>query len=146
MAYHETFASMGKRKNKKNTMSVLWHEGTAGRSAAEITSAYITALEKERDVRHSIFWVDNCSVQNKNWGLISSLITLNFFEQGHAFMSANSFYHGVEQQMRNHPCVVVYDFEDFVSVVASSISRRWMLSNCRMPMCWIGGMAIPLPR
>lgn len=73
MAYHETFASVGK---KKNTISVLWHEGMAGRSAAEMTSANTTALEKERDVCHSIFWVDNCSAQNKNWCLLSSLVTL----------------------------------------------------------------------
>lgn len=137
VAYHETFTSVGKRKNKKNPISVLWHEGTAGRSAAEITSAYVTALEKEREVHHSIFWVDNCSGQNKNWCLLSSLvtlvnsdttsredITLKFFEREHTFMSADSFHHGVEQQMRNHPGGVVYDFEDFVSVVASSNSRK----------------------
>lgn len=109
----------------------------AGRSAAEITSAYTTALEKERDVRHTIFWVDNCSAQNKNWCLLSSLvtlvnsdtisqedITLKFFERGHTFMSADSFHHGVKQQMRSRPGGVVYDFEDFVSVVASSNSRK----------------------
>lgn len=137
VAYHETFASVGKKTNKKNTISVLWHEGMAGRSAAEITSAYTTALEKERDVRHTIFWVDNCSAQNKNWCLLSSLvtlvnsdtisqedITLKFFERGHTFMSADSFHHGVEQQMRSRPGGVVYDFEDFVSVVARSNSRK----------------------
>ncbi|KAL7388555.1 hypothetical protein ABVT39_016167 [Epinephelus coioides] len=136
MAYHETFASVGKRRNKKNTISVLWHEGTAGRSAAETTSAYVTALEEERHVRHSIFWVDNCSARNKNWCLLSSLvtlvnsdttsredITLKFFERGHTFMSADNFHHGVGQQMRNRGGVV-YDFEDFVSVVASSNSRK----------------------
>lgn len=37
VAYHETFASVGKKTNKKNTISVLWHEGMAGRSAAEIS-------------------------------------------------------------------------------------------------------------
>ncbi|KAJ8356413.1 hypothetical protein SKAU_G00192070 [Synaphobranchus kaupii] len=68
MTYHETFASVGKKdkRNKKNTISVVWHEGTAGRSAAEVTSAYATALEKERDISHIIYWVDNCSAQNKN--------------------------------------------------------------------------------
>lgn len=39
-------------------------------------------------------------------------------------MSADSFHHGVEQQMRSRPGGVVYDFEDFVSVVASSNSRK----------------------
>ena len=136
VAYHETFASVGKGKNKKNTISVLWHEGIAGRSAAEITSAYMAALEKERDARHIILWVDNCSAQNKNWCLLSSLvtlvsgttsledITLKYFEPGHTFMSADSFHHGVEQQIRKCPVGVVYDFEDFVNVVASSNSKK----------------------
>ncbi|KAG9264186.1 uncharacterized protein LOC111196652 [Astyanax mexicanus] len=137
VAFHETFASVGKGKNKKNTISVLWHEGIAGRSAAEITSAYMAALEKERDVRHIILWVDNCSAQNKNWCLLSSLVTLvnsdttslediilKYFEPGHTFMSADSFHHGVEQQIRKCPGGVVYDFEDFVNVVASSNSRK----------------------
>ncbi len=123
VAFHETFASVGKKKNPKNTISVVWHEGTAGRSAAEITSAYVTALKIERDMRHCTFWVDNCSAQNKNWCLLSSLvclvngdttsmedITLKYFEKGHLFMSADSFHHGVELEMRNHPGGVVYDF------------------------------------
>ncbi|KAL1279358.1 hypothetical protein QQF64_026031 [Cirrhinus molitorella] len=49
-------------------------------------------------------------------------ITLKYFEKGHGFMSADSFHHGVEQEMRNRG--VVYDFEDFVNVVASSNSRK----------------------
>lgn len=76
VAFHETFASVGKKKNKKNTISVVWHEGIAGRSAAEITSAYMAALVKERDVCHSVFWVDNCSAQNKNWCLLTALVSL----------------------------------------------------------------------
>lgn len=50
-------------------------------------------------------------------------ITLKFFENGHTFMS-DSFHHGVEQEMRNRPGGVVYDFEDFVNVVSSSNSRK----------------------
>ncbi|CAM4578379.1 unnamed protein product [Leuciscus chuanchicus] len=105
MAFHETFVS-----------------GTAGRSAAEITSAYVTALKKEMEICHCIFWVDNCSAQNKNWCLLSSLvclvngdtttmedITLKYFEKGHTFMSADSFHHGVKQEMKNRPGGVLYD-------------------------------------
>ncbi|CAM4321070.1 unnamed protein product [Leuciscus chuanchicus] len=117
--FHETFASVGNKKNKKNTISVVWHEGTAGRRPAEITSAYVTALKKERDICHCIFWVDNCSAQNKNWCLLSSLVCL-----GHTIMSADSFHHGVELEMKNRPGGVLYDFEDFVSVVTSSNSRK----------------------
>ncbi|KAL7372902.1 hypothetical protein ABVT39_023915 [Epinephelus coioides] len=39
-------------------------------------------------------------------------------------MSADSFHHGVEQEMRRRPGGVVYDFEDFVSVVANSNSKK----------------------
>ncbi|KAJ4947838.1 hypothetical protein JOQ06_009869 [Pogonophryne albipinna] len=133
VAYHETFASVGKKTNKKNTISVVWHEGIAGRSAAEITSAYAAALEKEWDIKHIVYWVDNCSSQNKNWCLFSSLvsivnsqtistedITLKFFQPGHTFMSVDSFHHGVEQEMKSRPGGVVYDFDDFLSVVGNS--------------------------
>ncbi|KAK7169041.1 hypothetical protein R3I93_005136 [Phoxinus phoxinus] len=137
VAYHETFASVGKKGNKKHTISVVWHEGMAGRSAQEIASAYVMALEKERDVRHSIYWVDNCASQNKNWCLLSTLvctinaatserenITLKYFEKGHTFMSADSFHHGVELEMKRRPGGAVYDYEDFFSVVATSNSGK----------------------
>lgn len=39
-------------------------------------------------------------------------------------MSADSFHHGVEQEMKHRPGGVVYDFDDFVSVVTSSNSRK----------------------
>jgi len=97
----------------------------------------VTALKKERDIGHCIFWVDNCSAQNKNWCLLSSLvclvngdttsmedITLKYFEKGHTFMSADSFHHGVELEMKKRPGGVLYDFEDFVNVVRSSNSRK----------------------
>ncbi|KAG1936336.1 hypothetical protein F2P79_018678 [Pimephales promelas] len=129
--------SVDLKKNKKTNISVVWHEGVAGHSAGEIASAYVVAVEKERDLLHSVFWVDNCSAQNKNWCLLSTLvslvngstnsredITLEFFEKGHTFMSADSVHHGVEQEMRKRPGGYVFDFEDFVSVVASSNSKK----------------------
>ena len=51
-------------------------------------------------------------------------ITMKYFEAGHTFMSADSFHHGVEQEMRRRPGGVVYDFEDFVSVIAQSNSSK----------------------
>lgn len=99
-------------------------------------------------VCNSIFWVDNCSAQNKNWCLLSSRvcpvnanttsredITLKYFEQGHTFISADSFHHGVEQQMKNCPVGAVYDFEGFVSVVKSSNSKKVDVVEMKMPMC-----------
>ena len=110
IAFHETFSPLGKSNpKKKKTISIVWHEGIAGRKAEEITSAFVNALHKERDMHHIILWLDNCSAQNKNWCLLSALtilvnsnavkfqsITLKFFESGHTFMSADSFHHGVE--------------------------------------------------
>ncbi|KAI4821747.1 hypothetical protein KUCAC02_007331 [Chaenocephalus aceratus] len=132
VAYHETFASVGKKTNKNNTISVVWHEGIAGRSAAEITSAYAVALEKERDIKHIVYWADNCSSQNKNWCLFSSLvsivnsqtispedITLKFFQPGHTCMSADSFHHGVEQEMKSRPGGGIRDWTDGHSAVKS---------------------------
>jgi len=39
-------------------------------------------------------------------------------------MSADSFHHGAEQEMKNRPGGVLYDFEDFVNVVRSSNYRK----------------------
>ncbi|KAK5916171.1 hypothetical protein CesoFtcFv8_001693 [Champsocephalus esox] len=35
-------------------------------------------------------------------------------------MSADSFHHGVEQEMKSRPGGVIYDFDDFLSVVGNS--------------------------
>ena len=70
VAFHETFAAVGvreKKKKKKNNISVIWHEGIAGRKQEEITSAFVKALKHERDQKHIIYWLDNCAAQNKNW-------------------------------------------------------------------------------
>lgn len=145
---------MGGKTNKKKNISVVWHEGVAGRSAKEITSAYVVALEKERDCKHIIYWVDNCSAQNKNWCLLSSLVslvnsnlvatkdvTLKFFEPGHTFMSADSVHHGMEQEMRRRPGGVVYDFEDFVSVVKNSNSKKMEVMELKNEAIrdWVNG-------
>ncbi|KAK3802709.1 hypothetical protein RRG08_001971 [Elysia crispata] len=44
VAYHETFAPLSdqhKKKHAKQVTSILWHEGISGRSAADVTSAFI---------------------------------------------------------------------------------------------------------
>ena len=140
VAFHETFATVGKKakgKGKENTTSVVWHEGVAGRKAEEIASAFVSALEKDRDRKHVILWLDNCTAQNKNWCLITTLvglvnsdavefedITLKFFETGHTFMSADSFHHGVELEMKKGKGGNVYDFPEFVDVVKKSNSGK----------------------
>ena len=114
--FHETFATVGseaKPKIKKKHISVIWHEGCAGRKAEEIASTIKVAIERERDIKHLTYWMDNCSSQNKNWCLFTTLvtvvndpalavedITLKYFEPGHTFMSADSVHHGVEKAMQ----------------------------------------------
>jgi hypothetical protein len=112
IAFHETFASLGDKKanpDKRPNIYVAWNEGIAGRSAGEYTSTFYAAIKQERDVKHFVYWLDNCSGQNKNWTLFSALtilvnsdqieaedVTLKFFEPGHTFMSADSVHAGVE--------------------------------------------------
>ena len=55
-------------------------------------------IRKSRDTKGFIFWLDDCSAQNKNWYLYTallnevdseegyaSLVTLKYFEPGHTF-------------------------------------------------------------
>lgn len=96
-------------------------------------SAFVTALNELWNVKHVIYWVDNCTAQNKNWCLLTTLvsvvndptspledITLMYFEPGHTFMS-DSFHHGVEKEMRKRPRGAVLDFKN---VIASSNSGK----------------------
>ena len=138
IAFHETFAAVGKVKtNKPSNISVVWHEGLAGRSAVEIASCFYTLVECERDVTHFHLWADNCTAQNKNWCLYSCLvqlvnspfhqvqeIILNYLETGHTFMSADSVHAGVEKEIRKQPSGNVYDFDDFVEIIQNSNSKK----------------------
>ena len=159
-AYHETFASVGKktkRRNKEKTISVLWHEGITGRNQEDIISTFCKALEHERDKEHIIYWMDNCSSQNKNWCLYSALvaiinsdiinsqdITLKYFERGHTFMSADSVHHGVEKEMAAQPGGNIYDFADFVRVVSSSNSGNIdvIQLNSNDVRAWVTGHSV----
>ena len=93
-----------------------------------ICSTYLKFLEGniDRDIAHDIFWLDNCSSQNKCWFLFTVLcnavnsekyyaiesITLKYFERGHSFMSPYSYPHLVEKSMKEKE--KVYDFQEFV--------------------------------
>ena len=129
IAYNETFAPLGDKnvvKNKGLPVAMTWHQAEGGRSAQEICSTYLKFLEAIRDIPHVVFWVDNCSSQNKCWFLFTCLcnavnsqkyhalksITLKYFERGHSFMSADSYHHLVEKAMKAKE--KVYDFLEFV--------------------------------
>ena len=135
IAFHETFAAVG-TKPKRPNISIAWHEALAGRSSSETASCFEAVIRYERDISSFIFWVDNCSSQNKNWCLFSSLTTivnlpniaakeiiLKFFETGHTFMSADSVHAGIKKEMRSQKHGNAYEFKDFVEVVKNSNSR-----------------------
>ncbi|KAK3778587.1 hypothetical protein RRG08_047871 [Elysia crispata] len=133
VAYHETFTPLGdqhKKKHAKQVLSILWHEGISGRSAADDTSAFIKAISMmAEDAKDIVIWCDNCSAQNINWNLFTSInryinsnagvlpqtVTFKYLETGHTFLSADSFHGLVENNMR--PRKNVYNFHDFVTVI-----------------------------
>ncbi len=130
---NQTFAPINKEEvHKKKALGVLWHEGVSGRKDEDVTSAFIKCMEHPtfRDYSNFVIWVDNCSGQNKNWTLYTSLIhivnnedgpnsvTLKYFTTGHTFMSADNFHSKVEQKMKNmHE---VCDWGDFVACVRNA--------------------------
>ena len=126
--FNESFVPAGMKHGKG--IGVLWHEGIAGRSAAEITSMFVDVLRSPRfrDSRKAMLWVDNCSGQNKNWWLFGALVkevnkvngtlevvTVKFFEPGHTLMSANSFHSPIEKGIKKKK--KLQDFLDLVDVV-----------------------------
>ena len=134
VVYNESFVPLGTlRKNKP--FAVLWHEGITGRSKEAIISTFNSFLLYNRDAEHFVFWLDNCSSQNKNWAFFSFLIyiinsknitardiTINYFEPGHTFMSADSFHHQVELSLKKKK--KVYDFHDFTKAVETCNLNR----------------------
>ena len=90
----------------------MWHEAIKGRLAEDVVSAFINFIQKNYDIQGFTFWAKNFSAQNKNWFLFTALanevnkkntlqsITLNNFEQGQTFISADSFHHQVEKKCR----------------------------------------------
>ena len=133
VAFHETFAPLGSFSKSKLILptGVIWHEGISGRNADDVASTYAKIIRSTqyRDAQHFIFWCDNCSGQNKNWTLFTvfcyllnvnnspETITIKYFEKGHTFMSADSFHHQIEKEMKTKKNV--YDFNDFEQVIAA---------------------------
>ena len=52
-------------------VGIIWHEAIMGRADEDVTSSYIKFIM--RDAKKFLFWVDNCSAQNKNWTLYTAL-------------------------------------------------------------------------
>ena len=77
VTFHEQFVPLGDKSKKtfpKQTMAILWHKAIAGRAAGEISSAYVKAItELSEDASDIIIWLDNCSAQNENWYLYTTM-------------------------------------------------------------------------
>lgn len=140
VVFNETFAAMQKTGKHQ---CILWHEATAGRKADEVACAFIKFLDIVRDTRNIILWLDNCSGQNKNWILFSSLlcyvnsefntiqsITLKFLLTGHTFMAADGLHGKIEQTIRKKDSI--QDFSDFVEACQNS-SQRMCVTELKFP-------------
>ena len=90
----------------------MWHEALRGRGAENIVDSVYTVVTAEKDVQEFIFWMDNCSSQNKNWVLYTSLvmmvnreegpkrITLKYLTKGHTHNAADGIHGNIETKMR----------------------------------------------
>lgn len=128
-AFNLTFCSLKQKAPFKNYCS-MWHEGIGGRDGYNIVDAIFRVFEEERDVKEFIIWSDNCTGQNKNWILYTSLIylvnqetgpdcvTLRYLTKGHTHMSADGIHGNIERKIakvRN-----IYDYNDLKAAVSSS--------------------------
>lgn len=121
--FNETFASLAGGED----ICILWHEGIAGRDASDVMSAYYRAIQRASHANSFLFWVDNCSAQNKNWTLFSGLvslvncdygpelITIKYFEPGHTYMRADSVHGCIGKAMKKEEQIL--NWEDFTTLV-----------------------------
>ena len=131
IGYHKTFAPLDEKQQAK-PYGIIWHEAIRGRKAEDVTSIFLRVMRSFRDARELTLWGDNCSSQNKNWALMTALcnevnkssdpgklmyITSKYLNVGHTFMSADSFHHKVEKEMKR--VKNVYDFDDFSKVIGN---------------------------
>ena len=136
VVFNETFAMMGSQSKKVHYLAI-WDESISGRNRCDIASAFNKVLQKERDRQHFIFWLDNCSAQNKNWVLYSVLITLinrpegpqsitlRYLVPGHTHMAADSIHGHIEKAMRNKKNI--FDMEDLAQVLDSAAQGAQVL-------------------
>ena len=80
MVFNEAFAKVHPQNpgsvGLANSFCVLWHEALRGRGAENIVDSLFSVITvtSERDVKSFIFWMDNCSGQNKNRVLYTALV------------------------------------------------------------------------
>ena len=133
------------QNNNKKPKGYLWNEAIQGWLDEDFTSVVMKFLceSRYRDCKNITIWCGNCSRQNKNWTLYSNVVhhlfqsealtfiletlTFKYFEKGHPFISADSFYCQVEDRIwwKNH----FYDFNKFVECVDSVGKACLMVSG-----------------
>ena len=125
---NESFVPVGKISKRFPATGVIWHEGLSGRNDEYVASSYAKILELPQfnNFTSWVFWVDNCSGQNKCWTLFTMFVqmlngdnsiekvTLKYFITGHTFMSADQFHRCVEKEMK---AAEVHDFKGFTKCV-----------------------------
>ena len=97
---NQTIAPIGGIKSGDGRpQAYLWHEGIRGRKDEDVASVMVKFLSSTtvREYNDVTIWCDNCSGQNRNWTLFSSIVhlladgesdcmlntvTLKFFEKG----------------------------------------------------------------
>ena len=95
VTFNQTFAL--KDEDGGTHYVILWHEALTGRTALDVSSAFMKIIRVVGIPAHALFWADNCSGQNKNWWLLTGLlqcvntwgpqtITLKYLEKVHTFM------------------------------------------------------------
>ena len=124
--YHMTFAPVGGlTQGRGKRIGIIWHEALMGRYDEDVHTSNSSSM---RDEKEFVFWVDNCSAQNKNWTLFTVFsylvnhkdytcekITMKYFEAGHTLMAADAFHKEIEDKMKR--IGNVYDFSDFEKVI-----------------------------
>ena len=72
VTFNETFASMN---SEFPDYCILWHEAISGRNACDVASYMkLSEIIVQQDSRDVVIWADNCSGQNKNWFLFTSIV------------------------------------------------------------------------
>ena len=137
VVFNETFASVvsAHAADKTKHYLALWNESISGRCSADITSAFHKIIALERDRSHFVFWLDNCSSQNKNWFFFSMLVVLvmvnqsygpqtiilRYFVPGHTHMAADGVQGNIEKAIRRRKNI--YDMQDLSDVMSKSLSN-----------------------
>ena len=122
VVFNETFAC---RSGGHPDFCILWHEAISGRKATDVASSYFKLLSEAGVPENVEIWTDNCSGQNKNWYLLTTLvqcvntwgpniITMKYLEKGHTFMAADTVHGAIGKKWKKKTKVA--DFADFVEI------------------------------